>query len=52
MRITNAHSANPDKHHMETDMEQEVTLDPEALKNELTEDEPLPDLGGPNTGGK
>ena len=31
---------NPDKNHMETDMEQEVTLHPEALKNELADDKP------------
>ena len=31
---------NPDKHHIETNMEKEVTLDPEALKDELAKDDP------------
>ena len=35
---------NPDKHYMETDTDQEVTLDPEALKNELADDESFPEF--------
>ena len=35
---------NQNKHHTETDIKQEVRDDPESLKNELAENEPLPDL--------
>ena len=35
---------NPDKHHRESDLEQQVTLDPETLKNGLAEDEPPPEF--------
>ena len=38
--ITHLLLQNPDKHCMETDIEQEVTLDPEALNNELAEEDP------------
>ena len=35
---------NPDKHCTDTDMDQEVKLDPKAMKNELAEDEPHPEF--------
>ena len=42
---------NPDKHHVESDMEHRVTLDPKMHKNELAEDEPFLNLRT-NVGGK
>ena len=42
-RITTVHSAKSGMSlHMESDMEQELTLDFEVLKNELAEGEPPP----------